>query len=271
MESRMFEASTSGAARFEVITVPLVIHVLWNLPDEDVSEAQIASQIAVLNEDFRAQNADLAMAPDAFRAVSADARLEFELATTAPDGSSHSGIDRVRTVRRSFPPDDSMKSSTTGGVDAWPTDRYLNIWVCELEPGGLGHAQLPGGPAPTDGVVIAHLAFGTTGTAAAPFDRGRTATHQVGHWLNLLHIWGDDGHGCNGTDFVEDTPNQAGPNYGRPSYPTVSCGNGPDGDMFVNYMDLVDDACMVMFTAGQVQRMRACIETARPWLLPDGT
>jgi hypothetical protein len=159
--------------------------------------------------------------------------------------------------------DDAVKSAATGGSDPWPADRYLNLWVCRLEGGLLGYAQFPGGPAQTDGVVITYTGFGVGGTAAAPFDLGRTATHEVGHWLNLRHIWGDDGTGCSGDDFVEDTPNQGGPNTGRPAFPSVSCANGPNGDLFVNYMDYVDDAVMVMFTSGQVFRMQAALDAAR--------
>jgi hypothetical protein len=135
--------------------------------------------------------------------------------------------------------------------------------VCQLSGGLLGYAQFPGGPAQTDGVVIRHSGFGTTGTAAAPFDRGRTATHEIGHWANLFHIWGDDGTGCNGTDEVADTPNQADENYGCPTFPSISCNNGPNGDMFMNYMDYVDDEAMVMFTAGQVSRMNATLAGPR--------
>jgi len=161
-----------------------------------------------------------------------------------------------------------VKSSSTGGADAWPADRYLNVWVCgnlRNSRGNslLGYAQFPGGPAATDGVVILHSAFGTTGSAAAPFDLGRTTTHEIGHWLNLRHIWGDDGTGCSGDDFVADTPNAGGPNYNKPTFPNVTCGNGPDGDLFMNYMDYVDDDAMFMFTHGQVARMQAALDGAR--------
>jgi hypothetical protein len=110
--------------------------------------------------------------------------------------------------------------------------------------------------------VILHAAFGTTGTAAAPFGLGRTTTHEVGHWLNLRHIWGDT-MGCGGGDRVADTPNAAGPNFGKPTFPHVTCNNGPNGDMFVNYMDYVDDAAMFMFTAGQAGRMNATLAGPR--------
>jgi hypothetical protein len=122
-------------------------------------------------------------------------------------------------------------------------------------------------------VVILNTAFGTTGTATAPFDRGRSATHEIGHWLNLHHIWGDDGTGCNGSDFVDDTPNQAGPNFGTPAFPHVTCDNAPNGDLFMNYMDYVDDAAMFMFTGGQVVRMQATLDSDRSSMghAPAGT
>jgi len=242
--------------------IPVVVHVVYKTAAQNISDAQVHSQIDVLNEDYRMRNADVSSVPAAFQPFTADARIQFELATTDPDGNPTTGITRTATTRDSFTDDDGVKSAASGGADAWPADQYLNIWVCNLVP-WLGYAQFPGGPASTDGVVILHTAFGTTGTAAAPFNLGRTATHEVGHWLNLFHIWGDDAGGCSGSDHVADTPNQGGPNFGTPTFPTISCGNAPNGDMFMNYMDYVDDAAMVMFSAGQVQRMQATLDGAR--------
>jgi hypothetical protein len=252
------EARFAGVAR-----IPVVVHVVWNTAAQNISAAQITSQIDVLNHDFRATNADVANVPSVFAGLVADARIEFFLATTDPSGNPTNGITRTSTNQASFSDDDAVKSSATGGADPWPADRYLNMWVCLLGGGLLGYAQFPGGPAQTDGVVITHTAFGTTGTAAAPFHLGRTATHEIGHYLNLFHIWGDDGSGCTGSDQVADTPNQGGPNFGCPTFPHVSCNNGPNGDLFMDYMDYVDDACMVMFTHGQAVRMEACIDTVR--------
>lgn len=265
----MRAAAIPQAGRTGCTVIPVVVHVVYKTPAQNVSDAQVQSQIAVLNDDFRLRNADLASAPAPFRTLAGDARISFELATTDPDGNATDGIVRVRTGKDSFSSTvDDIKSAATDGSDAWPADQYLNLWVGPRIVNAmgqplLGYAQFPGGPAATDGVVILHSAFGTTGTAAAPFDLGRTTTHEVGHWLNLRHIWGDDGTGCFGDDFIIDTPNQAGPNYGAPSFPHLSCGNGPDGDMFVNYMDYVDDAAMVMFTADQVTRMQAALDSTR--------
>ncbi len=242
--------------------IPVVVHVVYKTSAQNISDAQVKSQIDVLNADFRKKNPDTSTVPAPFQPLVDDARIEFELATVDPDGNPTDGIDRVSTTNNSFTDDDGVKSTASGGADPWPSDRYLNIWVCQLAS-FLGYAQFPGGPAATDGVVILHSAFGTTGTAAAPFDLGRTATHEIGHWLNLRHIWGDDGNGCSGSDFVADTPNQAGPNYGTPAFPSVSCSNGPNGDMFMNYMDYVDDVAMVMFSQGQVNRMQATLDGTR--------
>lgn len=251
-----FVTNYNGAER-AVITIPVVVHVVYNTATENVSDAQILSQIAVLNEDFRKLNTDASSVPSAFASLAADSEIEFCMATVDPNGNPTSGITRTSTTTTSFGTNDEVKSTTTGGANAWPSDQYLNLWVCDITGGILGYAQFPGGAASTDGVVIDYLYFGTIGTATAPFNKGRTATHEVGHWLNLRHIWGDDGTGCTGSDFVADTPNAGGENYGCPTFPSISCSNGPNGDMFMNYMDYTDDACMYMFTLGQKTRMQA--------------
>ncbi|MET3143600.1 UNVERIFIED_ORG: hypothetical protein ABIB19_003811 [Arthrobacter sp. UYEF10] len=163
---------------------------------------------------------------------------------------------------------DDVKSSATGGADPWPSDVYLNVGVCnDLRDGIgrviLGYAQFPGGPPTTDGVVIANFCFGKGGTAQTPFHLGRTATHEIGHWLDLRHIWGDDRGSCSGSDMVEDTPNQADATFNSPTFPQISCSNGPNGNMFMNCMDYTDDVAMFMFTKGQSRRMDACLEGAR--------
>ncbi len=255
-----------GVLRAEVVKIPVVVHVVYNTPDQNISDAQIQSQIRILNEDYRKLNTDVTAVPSVFQPLAADAKIEFALACKAPGGGTTNGIIRKSTPVAGFSPNDAVKFSRDGGSDAWPRDTYLNIWVCNLTGGVLGYAQFPGGPADTDGVVIDSTAFGDTGTAASPFNKGRTATHEIGHWLNLRHIWGDDcpsGDQCSGSDLVADTPNQECMNYGCPTFPHVSCSNGPNGDMFMNYMDYTDDACMVMFTHGQSARMDAAISGPR--------
>lgn len=244
-----------------LVTIPVVVHVVYNTTAENISDAQIQSQITVLNQDFRRLNADVANTPSAFSSLVGDANIEFCLATTDPNGNPTNGVLRVPTTATSFGTNNTVKSSTSGGSNAWNASRYLNMWVCDISGSILGYAQFPGGSASTDGVVIDYQYFGTIGTATAPFNKGRTATHEVGHWLNLRHIWGDDGTGCTGSDQVTDTPNAAGSNVGCPAFPLVTCSNGPNGDMFMNYMDYTDDACMYMFSNGQVSRMQALFAT----------
>jgi hypothetical protein len=152
-----------------------------------------------------------------------------------------------------------VKNSKRGGDNPWDATKYLNLWACNLGQGLLGYAQFPGGAAATDGVVISPVYFGRTGTVTSPYNLGRTGSHEVGHWLNLNHIWGDDNGACTGTDNVADTPNQGAEHYGKPIFPQVSCSNGPNGDMFMNYMDYVDDNAMFMFSTGQSSRMNALL------------
>jgi hypothetical protein len=235
----------------------VVVHVLYNNAAQNISDAQILSQIAILNADFSKTNADWSNTPAVFQTVSGNPDIQFCMAQRTPSGAATNGIVRKSTTLTSFSQNNAIKFSAQGGDDAWNTSQYLNIWVGNLGGGLLGYAQFPGGPANTDGVVCLYTAFGNTGAAAAPFNKGRTGTHEVGHWLNLYHIWGDDGTACTGSDQAGDTPNQGGPNYGTPTFPKVSCSNGPNGDMFMNYMDYVDDAAMYMFSNNQISRMQA--------------
>jgi hypothetical protein len=257
---------TAVAARATPFLIKVVVHVIHNTAAEKISQAQVESQIVVLNRDFRAKNTDKSKVPTVWKGLVADAMIEFELAKKAPDGSATTGITYTQTAEASFGADDSVKSAATGGADPWDPARYLNIWVCTLAGGLLGYAQFPGGPPETDGVVARNTAFGTKGTATPEFHLGRTTTHEIGHYLNLRHIWGDTDD-CSGGDFVADTPNAETPNFNKPNFPSISCGNGPNGDMFMNYMDYVDDDSMFMFTPGQVARMHTTLAEARKSLV----
>lgn len=241
---------SQGRAVTGVVTIPVVVHVVYNTSAENISDAQILSQIAILNEDFRRTNSDA----DNVWSQATDAEIEFCLATRDPSGNATSGITRTSTSRTSFSSNDAVKFDANGGKNAWPAADYLNIWVCDLN-GLLGYAQFPGGSASTDGVVCDYAAFGSTGAAASPFDLGRTATHEIGHWLNLRHIWGDGG--CSVDDFISDTPASDAANYGC-DIGHVSCSSV---DMVQNYMDYSDDACMNLFTVGQKDRMRVLFES----------
>jgi hypothetical protein len=236
----------------KLITIKTNVHVVYQTEEQNVSDAQIDSQIKAITLDYRAKNPDRSKVPAPWKGLVSDARIEFKLAK----------VTRTRTSVAGFTHDDQVKKATTGGIGPITPKTHLNLWVCALTGGLLGYAQFPGGPQATDGVVINYQAFGTKGTAKAPFNKGRTATHEVGHYLNLRHIWGDTPD-CSGTDMVADTPNCAGPNYGTPTFPVITCANGPSGDMFVNYMDYSDDAAMFMMTTQQVVRMRATLDTMR--------
>jgi hypothetical protein len=257
---------TARVARAAPVKIQTVVHIVHRTAAEDIPDAQVHSQLKVLNDDFRKRNADLGKIPPVWAGLATDAMVEFVLATKKPDGTATDGIIRKPTPRTGFGPNDKVKSAATGGSDPWDTERYLNIWVCTLSDGLLGYAQFPGGPPATDGVVILNKAFGTVGDLHAQFNRGRTATHEVGHYLNLRHIWGDD-EACEGTDFCADTPNAESPNYDKPVFPKISCENGPSGDMFMNYMDYVDDDSMFMFTPDQVARMESTLDGPRSGLV----
>lgn len=244
-----FDASENKA----ILTIPVVVHIVYNNSTENISEAQILSQIQVLNDDFRRLNSDA----NGVWSQATDSEIEFCMATVDPNGNATNGIIRQATTRTSFGTNNSVKSSSTGGSNPWPAADYLNIWVCDIGGGILGYAQFPGGPANTDGVVNDYRYYGTTGTATAPFNLGRTMTHEVGHYLNLRHIWGDGN--CNADDFVSDTPNSDGPNYSCATG-SVSCNSV---DMVQNYMDYSDDGCMNLFTAGQKTRMKAALAGSR--------
>ena len=186
--------------RAGIVTVPTVVHVVYNASDENISDAQVESQIDVLNRDYSAANPDRANVPAPWTGLVGNPNIRFSLASKDPQGNASSGITRTQTSETSFSTDEGVKSSRSGGADPWPSDKFLNIWVCNLGGGLLGYAQFPGGPPATDGVVILNVAFGTTGTATAPYNLGRTTTHEVGHWLNLFHIWGDR-LDCSGDDL----------------------------------------------------------------------
>ena len=249
------------------ITIPVVVHVLYNTAAQNISDAQVQSQIAVLNQDYHKLNPDYTNTPGIYAGLVADANIQFVLAKRTPTGTATNGIVHKYTKTASWSTNDAVKNSKRGGDDAWDATKYLNLWACNLGQGLLGYAQFPGGSAATDGVVILYSAFGSkakypAGTYSASYDLGRTATHEVGHWANLRHIWGDDSGACTGSDQVADTPNQGAENYGCPAFPHVSCSNA--GDMSMNYMDYVDDRCMYMFSTGQSGRMDAVFAAGGP-------
>jgi hypothetical protein len=230
------------------IIIPVVVNVLYRTATENISQSQIQSQIDVLNEDFNATNADLSKTPQIFQGVIGNVGIKFEL----------SAVNRKQTSKRSWSTNDDMKRASKGGINPTDPTTKLNMWVInKMTSQGqtiLGYAQFPGGSAATDGVVIGYNFFGRTGVLSAPFNKGRTATHEVGHWLNLRHIWGD---ATCGNDQVGDTPVHNTYNFGCPAAGHKSTCSGTPVEMTMNYMDYTDDGCMYMFTNGQKARSLA--------------
>jgi hypothetical protein len=239
-----------------ILYVPVVVHVVHTNPNI-VTSAQIQSQIDVLNRDFGKTNIELGN-PNVYLAnyplsSVANCQVVFYLASTV----------RQSTNLASFGTNDAVKKTAQGGSNPVDPTTKLNIWVCNLSSGLLGYAQFPGGSSATDGVVIDYQAFGTVSTGYslyAQFDLGRTATHEIGHWFNLRHIWGDAR--C-GNDLVSDTPLHDASNGGCPAQGSKSRCSGKPLEQWMNYMDYTDDACMYMFSAGQKTRMDAAIDGSR--------
>jgi hypothetical protein len=252
-------ARETGQQAPTVILIPVVVHVLYKSAAQNVSDEQINSQIDALNRDFRRRNADTSSTPDRFKHVAADVQIQFQLATADPKGRATNGIIRKYTDVNHWTTDDKIKFSSLGGDDAWDSRYFLNLWTGDLMS-LLGYSSLPGASVEKDGVVINYTAFGTL-NSASPYNLGRTATHEIGHWLGLKHIWGDSY--C-GDDLVDDTPVQGNYTSGCPSGFRSTCNNGDLGDMYMNYMDFTNDACMNLFTVGQKQRMLALFKEGGP-------
>ncbi len=262
LEEKLKKASKQKTEN--VFIVPVVVHVIYKNSTENISDAQILSQIDALNKDFRKLNTDTGLVEPEFSI--ADTKIEFCLAQRDPQGNITSGITR-----------DSTNIDNIGTTDqyyvirpAWDRNSYLNIWVGDYGTDGqgndiLGRSSPPNESNPNkDGVIITYRAFGTTGTASSPYNKGRTTTHEVGHWLGLYHPWGVNGVSCSDDDLVNDTPNQGQVYYDCPTNPRISCGTK---DMLSNYMGYVDDACMANYSEGQKERMRNTLVIQRTNLL----
>lgn len=270
-----FSSRQSKTTAEGVVVVPVVVHILYKDESQNISDAQVQSQINVLNQDFRKLNSNfLTTTPEEFQPFGADVEIEFELADFDPNGNTTNGIVR-QSISSSFDVGDNYYTAST----AWDTNQYLNIWVGELGGGELGFAWGPSfKDEPFDGVVISYLFFGTTGTATFPFNLGRTATHEVGHYFNVAHLWGasNDPTNCVIDDGIADTPNQAGPNFGTPTFPITQASDtdgsfcpqsAPNGPMFMNYMNYTNDVAMSLFTLDQKTRMQAALTGPRSGLI----
>jgi hypothetical protein len=272
------QENKEAANKRGTIIIPTVVHVLYNQTKENISDEQIYSQIKVLNDDFSFKNTNKLDSTHPFYAYCSDAGIQFQLATKDPKGNKTNGITRTKTAKTFWLEEElqQIKFSDSSGIDGWDPNSYLNIWVANFHDTCtvLGIASFPDElknfPA-YDGLIIRHQVFGTKGTAGsggwADNRFGRTTTHEIGHWLYLWHIWGDNT--C-GNDYVADTEPAESENYDCPSFPHRSkntCGSSKHGEMYMNYMDYTTDACMNMFTKGQVERMKSAISMYRPKIL----
>lgn len=261
-EIQNFRTGILQKTSYSIVRVPVVVHVIYKITAQNISTAQIESQITILNQDFRRMSGTPGYNEDS---VGADVQIEFALATIDPNGNATTGITRTQTDTTGWKyPSTNMKHTLTGGYDAWNTNKYLNLWVVNFTDGTLGYATFPAqAGSSNDGVVCDYRAFGNTGAAAYPYNMGRTTTHEVGHYFNLYHTWGDVNN-CNGTDYVDDTPPCNGKYYsgsGGTCNKPVQCNN--QARQTENYMDYSDDRCMNLFTQGQSTRMRAIVNGAR--------
>ena len=251
------------------VTIPVVVHVVYQNATENISNAQAISQVQVLNDDFAKLNADaIKVTQPTFSTVASGAQIRFCLAQRDPLGNATTGVVHYSTTVSTFGTNDNVKNSATGGATAWDVTKYVNIWVCDMGTSLLGYGEFPTGSlSNTWGLVLNYRYTGSGGSAQAPFNLGRTGTHEFGHCFNLFHIWGDDNGACSGSDQCADTPNQAnasGGTFPQGSIQTDACATASPGYMWMNYMDYTDDNAMYMFTAGQVARMEAVVNTA-PW------
>jgi hypothetical protein len=276
LKNKMTTLRTANAKREKgpPYKIPVVVHIIHNGEaigsGTNISDAQVISQIAVLNNDFKRTNSDASQTPAVFVPLAGSIDIEFVLAKQDPEGLATNGIVRVKGSQDgwTYPESYELKAQSY-----WPAEDYLNIWVCDMTDNLVGYAQYPESTLPgidqssinrlTDGVVIWHRAFGSVDDGnfnlSSTYNKGRTLTHELGHFFGLRHIWGDDGGDCSGDDFVSDTPNQSGSSTGCPSHPRSSCSTV---NMFQNYMDYTADACMNLFSKGQITRMSTVLENS---------
>ncbi len=257
----------------QTIFIPVVFHIVHNGDavgsGENITDEQCKSQLEAMNLHYMAQDVNLVNVPDAFAGLVGSCNIQFCLAKFDPDGNPTTGIIRHQLSNATWD-DENTIDNTLKPSTIWDNKRYMNIWSVRMggdltSQGVLAYSSLPFfGSADQDGIVARYNTIGTTGTLMASHRLGKTVTHEAGHWLGLLHTWGTDANCGDAGDYVSDTPDQADMNFGCPTFPHISCNNGPNGDMFMNYMDYTDDACSYMFSKGQANNIRTVIDQFRP-------
>jgi hypothetical protein len=250
------------------VFIPIVFHIVLNNPDI-ITDAQVQAQLDVLNKDFGGMNSDSVMLPAVFKPLFGKSQIQFKLAKRTPDNEPTNGIVRTITTTPLYGTlDKSLKYSKLGGDDSWDSNRYFNVWLTNLAGGFiLGYSTFPGtSPPAEEGVVIHYTTL--PADSLTKYNRGRTLTHETGHFFYLYHIWGDE-NGCTGTDFVDDTPNQGSFSGNCPGGAIITDGCSPfsPGILYENYMDYTDDACMCLFTKGQDTRMETALTSFHPGYL----
>jgi hypothetical protein len=249
------------------ITIPVVFHVVLSRQSM-VTDAQIMAQLDTINKDYAGINSGAAKIPSYFKSLFGQSGIQFCLAQRTPNDAPSTGIERYTTTRNSFDyTNNQVKHAESGGADAWDTDKYLNIWICDLSGSILGYATFPDdGVKDEQGVAVDYASL--PAGAATGFNQGKTLTHEIGHYFDLYHIWGDDNGACTGTDNIDDTPNQSNSTTTcQTGVVTDRCTTTAPGIMYQNFMDYSPDACLFMFTQMQVAHMEEIFEKYRSSLL----
>lgn len=264
-KNQVLALSTSLISSRETITIPVVIHILWKEDEQNISEEQILSQIEVLNKAFQARPDNIGIVPDHFQNLIANVDLEFCLAQRDPQGNPTTGILRTRTSINTFNTSSNLLfNSDLGGSNLWNPDDYLNIYVANLGVNINGRGIFPAEATNTmDGIIINYRYFGNTGTALnyPDYNQGNTCVHEIGHYLNLQHVWGSQLGLCSLDDGINDTPRQNTNYLGEcPSDTRSTCDSR---DMYMNYMNYTNDDCLAIFTPQQKEHMLATLSGAR--------
>ena len=267
------QVGLKSSPTFSQITIPIVFHIVWINRIQNLHDSVIYQQVEVLNQIFNTQNSDTVNLTDTLKNWVGNFNIKFEMAYRDPNGLPTTGIVRKKTINPHFSYWNDPVKKSHYGVAPWPTDKYLNIWVCDLNGGLMGYSQFPGGPEETDGVVIDWQTVGNqiypwTSSDLHEWARGKVLVHEIGHWLNLFHSWGNTYSGC-GEDFIPETSRQKGPIYPEANCPDTLFSECQDsGRLFIKqYMEYTGSSCMVCFTKNQVLRGLASLHTYRSELI----
>lgn len=243
------------------IEIPIVFHIVYESDDQNLGDAILLSQLEVINEDFTRVHPRTKELPKKFNQKVASPGIRFCLASTDPLGNPSTGIIRVPTTVENvgnqsakIRGDRIIKDSELGGSSPWDEELYLNVWIGQRDDDITGDATFPNDPDETEfeGIVLDYRVVGNNPDQEGPFNKGRTLTHEIGHYLNVFHLYGSETGCFTDDDFVEDTPTQFGPYFGSCEEAVFSCGSQ---DMDTNFMNFRDDDCLFYFTKGQVDRM----------------